>query len=93
MKREREQDLKPSKEYARLSTGKMLRLTREFAGLTQSQLAKASCIPQPAISALENDREELGRERAQRLARVMNVHPGSLMFPGWRVHSRAKRAA
>ena len=62
----------------------MLRITRKFAGLSQSQLAKLSNVPQSAISAIENGHLDLGVDRARRLGDAMGSHPGTLLFPGWR---------
>ena len=37
------------------------------------------------ISAIENDRVQLGGERAKVLARALRCHPAVLVFPGWNV--------
>ena len=42
-------------------------------------------IPQSTISAIENERINLGVERAKTLARVLRCHPAVLVFPGWEV--------
>ena len=46
-------------------------------------LAKITGIPQSTISAIENDRIQLGVERAKVLARALKCHPAVLVFPGW----------
>lgn len=63
--------------------GESVRIIRELQGLSQSQLAKATRIPQTTISAIENDRVRLGVERAKVLARALKCHPAVLVFPGW----------
>jgi transcriptional regulator with XRE-family HTH domain len=42
-------------------------------------------ISQATISAIENDRVNLGVERAKVLARALRCHPAVLVFPGWEV--------
>ncbi len=37
------------------------------------------------ISAIENERINLGVERAKVIARALRVHPSVLVFPGWDV--------
>ena len=49
------------------------------------KLAALSGIPQSTISAIENNRVNLGIERAKVLARVLQVRPAVLVFPGWDV--------
>jgi len=53
--------------------------------MNQNDLAKATSIPQSTISAIENDRINLGVERAKQLARALKCHPAVLVFPGWDV--------
>ena len=51
-----------------VSVGESVRILRELQGLSQNQLAEISGIPQSTISAIENDRIQLGVERAKTLA-------------------------
>lgn len=53
--------------------------------MSQNDLAGITGIPQSTISAIENDRVQLGVERAKVLARALNCHPAVLVFPGWDV--------
>ncbi|HEX4986735.1 MAG TPA: helix-turn-helix transcriptional regulator [Burkholderiales bacterium] len=62
-----------------------MRILRELQELSQSQLSRHTGIPQATISAIENDRVNLGVERAKILARALNCHPAVLVFPGWDV--------
>ncbi len=57
--------------------------------MSQNELAKESGIPQSTISAIENDRVNLGVERAKQLAMALKCHPAVLVFPGWDVHNAA----
>jgi transcriptional regulator with XRE-family HTH domain len=71
------------RQHAKLTPAKSLRIVRELQGLTQADLAKLTGIPQPTISAIENDQKGLGIERAKQLALALKVHPAVLAFPGW----------
>lgn len=48
-------------------------------------LSELTGIPQSTISAIENDRVNLGIERAKVIARALRCHPAVLVFPGWDV--------
>ena len=76
-------DFVPEQKHADVSVGTSLRIIREWAELSQNDLAGLSGIPQSTISAIENDRVRLGVERAKVLARALKVHPAVLVFPGW----------
>jgi transcriptional regulator with XRE-family HTH domain len=76
---------KPARPRVRLSVGDAVRVTRELQGMTQSELATASGIPQPTLSAIERGRVSLGVDRATKLARALRVHPAVLLFPQWDV--------
>lgn len=78
-------DYKPAKKRVEVSVGESVRIIRELQEMSQNDLAKASGIPQSTISAVENDRINLGVERAKTLARVLKCHPAVLVFPGWEV--------
>jgi len=66
-----------------VSVGESVRLIRRLQGMTQRQLSQRTGIPQSTISAIENDRVNLGVERAKVLARALDCHPAVLVFPGW----------
>nr|WP_297526776.1 helix-turn-helix transcriptional regulator [Thiohalobacter sp.] len=53
--------------------------------MSQNELSELTGIPQSTISAIENDRVNLGVERAKVLARALKCHPAVLVFPGWDV--------
>ena len=80
-------DYKPATKRVDVSVGESVRIIRELQGMSQNNLAESSGIPQSTISALENDRINLGVERAKTLARVLKCHPAGLVFPGWEVES------
>jgi transcriptional regulator with XRE-family HTH domain len=66
-----------------VSVGESVRILRELQELTQIQLAQLTGIPQSTISAIENERVNLGVERAKVVARALKCHPAVLVFPGW----------
>lgn len=78
-------DFQVSKKRVDVSVGESVRIIRELQGMSQNELANATGIPQSTISAIENDRVNLGVERAKQLARVLKCHPAVLVFPGWEV--------
>lgn len=80
-------DFQKAKKRVSISTGESVRIMRELQELSQNELAKLAGIPQSTISAIENDRVNLGVERAKSLARALKCHPAVLIFPGWEVES------
>ena len=78
---------RPAKKRIDVSVGESVRIIRELQGMSQNNLAKLSGIPQSTISAIENERINLGVERAKTLALVLKCHPAVLVFPGWDVAS------
>ena len=78
-------DYRPAKKQIDVSVGESVRIIRELQGMSQNDVARLSGVPQSTISAIENDRINLGVERAKTLARVLKCHPAVLVFPGWEV--------
>ena len=76
-------DYRRAKKMIDVSVGESVRIIRELQGLSQNELADLTGIPQSTISAIENDRVQLGVERAKVLARALQCHPAVLVFPGW----------
>ena len=72
-----------AKKQIDVSVGESVRIIRELQEMSQNDLSKATGIPQSTISAIENDKVNLGVERAKQLARVLKCHPAVLVFPGW----------
>ena len=66
-----------------VTPGESVRIIREFQELSQTDLSALTGIPQSTISAIENDRVNLGVERAKVFARALECHPAVLVFPGW----------
>jgi transcriptional regulator with XRE-family HTH domain len=78
-------DYRSAKKRVEVSVGESVRILRELQELSQSELSRLTGIPQATISAIENDRVNLGVERAKVLARALKCHPAVLVFPGWEV--------
>ena len=76
---------KNKKNHSNISVGESVKVLREFQDLSQFKLSELTGVPQSAISAIENDKLQLGIERAKVLARVLQCHPASLVFPGWNI--------
>jgi transcriptional regulator with XRE-family HTH domain len=79
-KRSRREFVVP-KAHARLTTGEVIRMLRELKGWTQQELAKRSGIKATNISLLENGRVDIGKKRAEQLAKAFKIHPAIIMFP------------
>ena len=82
-------DYKKAKRTVEVSVGDSVRILRELQELSQNELANLTGIPQSTISAIENNRVQLGVERAKVLARALNCHPAVLVFPGWDVEQES----
>lgn len=76
-------EYRKAKRFIEVSVGESVRVIRELQEMSQNDLAAATGIPQSTISAIENDRVQLGVERAKVLARALRCHPAVLVFPGW----------
>jgi transcriptional regulator with XRE-family HTH domain len=82
-------DYRKAKRHVEVSVGESVRIMREFQELSQNELSEYTGIPQSTISAIENDRINLGVERAKMLARALKCHPTVLVFPGWDVGDKS----
>ncbi len=81
MKTRHKSEFVPAKPHVILTTGEVIRMLRELKGWTQAELAKRSGITSTNISLLENERVEIGKKRAEQLAKAFGVHPAIIMFP------------
>ena len=77
-----------AKKTVDVSVGESVRIIRQLQELSQSELSALTGIPQSTISGIENDRINLGVERAKVLAKALNCHPAVLVFPGWELNNR-----
>ena len=70
-----------ARSYSDLSTGEVISMLRDLKGWTQKELAKISDINEANLSLLENDKIDIGKRRAEQLAKAFGVHPALIMFP------------
>lgn len=82
-------DYRKARRHIEVSVGESVRIIRELQELTQNELADLTGIPQSTLSAIENNRVNLGVERAKVLARALKCHPAVLVFPGWDVEDES----
>ena len=82
-------DFRQAKKRVDVSVGESVRIIRELQEYSQNQLAELTGITQSTISAIENDRVQLGVERAKVLAKALRCHPAVLVFPGWDIEQSA----
>jgi len=75
-----------AKKLLDVSVGESVQILRELQEMSQNELSERTGIPQSTISAIENNRVNLGVERAKILARALKCHPAVLVFPGWDIH-------
>lgn len=71
-----------AKKTCDVSVGESVKIIRELQGLSQNELAVLTGIPQSTLSAIENDKINLGIERAKILARALNATLRYWFFPG-----------
>ena len=82
-------DYRRARRQIEVSVGESVRIIRELQELSQNELSERTGIPQSTISAIENDRVNLGVERAKVLARALKCHPAVLVFPGWDIEGES----
>lgn len=82
-------DYRKAEKLIEVTVGESVKILRELQELSQNELARHTGIPQSTISAIENDRIQLGVERAKVLARALYCHPAVLVFPGWVVEQES----
>jgi transcriptional regulator with XRE-family HTH domain len=71
----------PAKPHAKITTGEVIRMLRELKHWTQAELANYSGVTATNISMLENEKVEIGKRRAEQIAKAFDVHPAIIMFP------------
>jgi transcriptional regulator with XRE-family HTH domain len=86
------QDFATAKSHAMLTTGEVIRMLRELKEWTQEELATRSGISPTNLSALENGRVDIGKRRAEQLAKAFNIHPAIIMFPEYETSGLLKAA-
>jgi transcriptional regulator with XRE-family HTH domain len=82
----------PAKPHAKMTSGEVIRLLRDLKCWTQAELARHSGISATNLSLLENDRVEIGKRRAEQLAKAFGIHPAIIMFPEYEAKEIQKAA-
>ena len=75
------QNYAAAESHALLTTGDVIRILRELKGWTQKTFAERSGISVTNLSLLENEKIDIGKKRAEQLAKAFDVHPAIIMFP------------
>ncbi len=88
----KETDFLPASVRETLTTGEVIHMLRELKGWTQEELGNRSGINPTNISLLENDRVDIGKKRAEQLAKAFGIHPAIIMFPEYESLEIAKAA-
>ena len=65
----------------KLTSGKILKAFRNRYGLTQKEVANAVGVSVSNLSALENDKRNIGAELAGRFSVIYGVRVERLLFP------------
>lgn len=81
MRSRNKREFVPATRHTVLTTGEVIRMLRELKGWTQAELAERCGISTTNISLLENAKVDIGKKRAEQLAKALGVHPAIIMFP------------
>ena len=63
------------------TAGKMIKAFRHNFNITQKEMAAVIGINESNMSAIENDRREIGVDLASRIGAFLGIHPALLLFP------------
>lgn len=61
--------------------GRVVRAFRRNFELTLGEMERLTGIPQSNLSAIENDKLDMGVRRATRIAAVFGINPSLILFP------------
>lgn len=76
-------DYRKARKGIDVSVGDSVRIIRELQELSQNDLAELTGIPQATLSAIENNRVNLGIKHTKNLGRALNCYPSVSVFRGW----------
>jgi len=85
-------DFVSARPHIHVTTGEVIRILRKKKGWTQNELAQRSSISATNLSMLENGHLDIGKKRAEQLARAFGVHPAIIMFPEYEARDIAYAA-
>lgn len=87
-----ESQFEKARSHTSLTFGEVIRMLRELKGWTQEELAARSGISRTNLSVLEKDHIDIGKRRAEQLAKGFNIHPAIIMFPEYETSGLLKAA-
>lgn len=64
-----------------ITPGRIIQARRETLELTQRDVFEMTGIKATFLSAVENDRRNLGVQAASKIAVALGLHPSSILFP------------
>jgi len=64
-----------------ITSGSIIRARRESLGLTQKEVSEMTDIKTTFLSAVENDKRNIGVLTASKIAAAIGLHPSSILFP------------
>lgn len=64
-----------------ITSGTVIRARRESLGLTQKEVSQMTDIKTTFLSAVENDKRNIGVQTASKIAAAIGLHPSSILFP------------
>ncbi len=67
--------------FPKTTPGKVIRAVRKNFNITQQELAEVTGIAETNLSAIENDKIEIGVKRAVLIAAALGIGPSGLLFP------------
>ncbi len=82
-------EFRKAKKTIDVSVGESVKIIRELQELSQNDLAELTGLPQSTISGIENNRINIGVERAKILGKALKCHPAVLVFPNWNIKEAA----
>jgi len=71
-----------AKDRVKLRAGDMVRISCEMMDISQAELARRSGIAESHISAMISGNRPIGKNVAERLAKILNVSPAVILFAG-----------
>ena len=81
-----------AKSHTPLTSGEVIRMLRDLMGWTQEELATRCGISASNISLLEHNKVDIGKKRAELLAKAFGVHPAIIVFPEYEALEITKAA-
>ena len=76
------------------TAGQIIKAFRENFNITQLEMSEALGVSATNLSAIENNRRDLGVEMATRIGAFLGVHPSIILFPnGHKIKSQKNQSS